>query len=141
MIGAVVDTSTIISAVGWEGKPQQIVDKCLDKEFKLVTSPEILEEVRGVLFRPKFDFIDADRKNEFLLLLSQLAEIVIPKHKVEICRDKDDNKFIELALTARVKIIVSSDEDLLILKEYKDIKILSPSEFLEFLKEKKVRLE
>ena len=137
MIRAVVDTSTIISAVGWSGNPQEIMDKCLDKGFKLITSPEILEEVREVLFRPKFAFIDSDKKNEFLLLLSQLVEIVIPEHKIDICRDKDDNKFIGVALTAKANIIVSSDEDLLILKEYKDIKILSPSEFLKLLKEER----
>lgn len=137
MIRVVVDTSTLISALGWEGKPQQVMDKCLDKRFKIVTSPEILKEVKEVLFRDKFAFIDADKKNEFLLLLSQLAEIIVPKHKVDICRDKDDNKFIELALTAKVEIIVSSDEDLLAIDEYKKIKILSPHEILELLGKEK----
>lgn len=68
-----------------------------------------------------------------ILLLSQLAEIGYPTQKVDICRDKDDNKFIEVALSAKVNIIVSSDEDLLVLKEYEGIKILSPHEFLELL--------
>ena len=109
------------------------MNKCLDKKLKLVSSPETLGEIREVLFRKKFDFIDSDKKNEFILLLSQLAEIVISKHKVDIYRDKEDNKFIELALTAKAGIIVSSDEDLLSIKEYEGIKILSPSEFLELL--------
>lgn len=113
------------------------MDKCLDKRFKIVTSPEILEEVKEVLFRDKFAFIDSDKKNEFLLFLSQLAEIIVPKHKVDICRDKDDNKFIELALTAKVKIIVSSDKDLLAITEYKKIKILSPHQLLELLGKEK----
>ena len=136
MIRAVIDTSTLISAVGWEGKPQQILDYCLDKKFKIVTSPEILEEIREVLFREKFNFIDSDKKNEFVLLLFQLAEITYPTHKVDICRDKDDNKFIELALSANVKIIVSSDNDLLAIKEYEGIKILSPHDFLKILERK-----
>ena len=133
MIKAVIDTSTLISALGWEGKPQQILNYCLEKKFKLVTSPQILREVKEVLFREKFDFIDSSKKNEFILLLSQLAEIVYPKHKVDICRDKEDNKFIELALSAKVKISVSSDNDLLDIKEYNGIKILSVSEFLKIL--------
>lgn len=65
MIKAVIDTSTLISALGWEGKPQQILNCCLDKRFKLVISTEILEEVREVLFRKKFDFLDSDKKNEY----------------------------------------------------------------------------
>lgn len=133
MIKAVIDTSTLISALGWEGKPQQIFSYCLNKGLQIVISPEILEEVREVLFRKKFAFIDSDKKNEFILLLSQLAEIVCPQQKVDICRDKDDNKFIEAALSAKINIIISSDEDLLALKEYEGIKILSPHEFLESL--------
>jgi len=133
MIMAVIDTSTLISALGWESKPQQILNYCLEKKFKLVTSLQILEEIRDVLFRKKFDFIDSSKKNEFILLLSQLAKIAYPKHKVDICRDKKDNKFIELALSAKVKIIVSSDNDLLSIKEYMGIKILSANEFLKML--------
>ena len=130
---AVIDTSTLISALGWEGKPQQILNDCLDKKFRLVTSPQILQEIRDVLFREKFDFIDSSKKNEFILLLSQLAEIVYPTHRVDVCRDKKDNKFIELALSAKVKIVVSSDNDLLDIKEYNGIKILSVNEFLKIL--------
>ena len=133
MIRAVIDTSTLISALGWEGNPQQILDYCLDMRFKLVTSPEILEEIREVLFRKKFAFIDSDKKNEFILLLSQLAEIIYPTHRVNICRDKDDNKFIEAALSAKATIIISSDEDLLVSREYAGVKILSPQKFLELL--------
>jgi len=48
MIRIVADTSTLISAVGWEGKPQEIMNKCLDKKLKLVSSPEILGEIREV---------------------------------------------------------------------------------------------
>src|SRR3989338_4735612 len=133
MIMAVIYTSTLISALGWESKPQRILIYCLEKKFKLVTSPQILDEIRDVLFRKKFDFIDSSKKNEFILLLSQLAEIVYPRHKVDVCRDKKDNKFIELALSAKVKIIVSSDNDLLDIKEYNGIKILSVREFLKIL--------
>jgi len=133
MIKAILDTNTLISALGWEGNPQKIFNYCLDKKFKNVTSPEILEEVRDVLFRKKFDFIDDDKKNEFILLLSELSEIISQKHKVDVCRDKGDNKFIELALSADVKIIVSGDDDLLAVKEYEGIKMLSANEFLKTL--------
>lgn len=136
MIRAVIDTSTLISALGWEGKPQQILNHCLDKRIKIVISPEILEEIREVLFRKKFAFIDSDRKNEFILLLSQMAEIVYPVHKANICRDNDGNKFIEAALSAKANIIVSSDGDLLALKGYEGIEILSPSEFIGLLERK-----
>ena len=112
----------------------KILNYCLENKLKLVLSPEILHELENVLFRKKFDFIDKDKKKEFILLLCELAEIVSSKHKVDICRDKDDNKFIELALTAQVKYIVSGDNDLLDLKAYQEINIFSADEFLKKLK-------
>jgi len=134
MIRAIIDTTTLLSGIGWEGKPKQILNYWLDNKFTIVTSPEILEEVREVFFRSKFDFIDIDKKNEFILNLASLAEIIYPTHKVDICRDKDDNKFIEAAISAKVNFIVSSDKDLQVIKEYNGIKIISVDEFLKILK-------
>ena len=133
MISVVLDTNILISAMGWEGKPQKILSKCFENKFKLIISPEILEEIRDVLFRKKFNFIDDNKKNEFILLLAELADVKTATHKVDICRDKDDNKFIELALTAKVKYIVSGDNDLLSIKKFKGIKIISAREFLKVI--------
>ena len=132
MIRVVLDTSTLISAIGWkESKPRQILNKCLDKEFILLISPDCLEELKNVLFRKKFDFVDKDIKGELLLLLSGIAEIVIPKTHISICRDKKDNKFIELATDGKADYIIASDDDLLSLKKVNNIKIINPAEFLK----------
>lgn len=132
MIGVVLDTSTLVSAIGWKAsKPRKILDKCLRKELILLTSPKCLEELKDVLFRKKFDFISKDTKEELLLLLSDIAEIVIPKTRINICRDKKDNKFIELALYGKANYIVSSDDDLLALKMVNNIEIINPSKFLK----------
>lgn len=45
-------------------------------------------------------------------------------------RDPRDNKFLALALTASATVIVSSDEDLLILHPWRGIPILTPAHFL-----------
>jgi putative PIN family toxin of toxin-antitoxin system len=130
MIKVVLDTNTLISALGWEGKQQLILNYCLGNKFKLLLSPEILKEIKEVLYRKKFDFIDKEKKDEFIVLLSELTEIMEPNIEINICRDKADNKFIELAVSSNAKIIVSGDEDLLELKEYKDIKIMDANHFL-----------
>ncbi len=129
----ILDTNTLISAIGWQGKPHSILNHCINGTCTLVISPEILQEVKEVLSRKKFDFIETSKKDELIFLLSKIAEIVIPKHKVSICRDKDDDKFIELALSSNTTYIISGDEDLLAINEYKRIKILSPDEFLNIL--------
>ena len=132
MIKVVLDTSSMISAIGWkESKPRQILDKCLSREAILCISPSCLGELKEVLSREKFDFIDKDEKEELLSLLSSVAEIFVPTAHIDVCRDKKDNKFIELAVESKADYIVASDEDLLSLKKVGNVKILSPSESLE----------
>ncbi len=46
-------------------------------------------------------------------------------------RDGDDDKFIACALEANAKVIVSGDKDLLDLKVYRAIEILTPKQFVE----------
>ena len=46
------------------------------------------------------------------------------------CRDAKDHQFLELAETANVEMIVSSDADSTVLQPWRDIPILPPSAFL-----------
>jgi predicted nucleic acid-binding protein len=50
---------------------------------------------------------------------------------VDICEDPDDNKFIECAIAASTKIIVSGDKHLLKISGFKGITVLNPREFLD----------
>ncbi len=51
------------------------------------------------------------------------------KEKVKLCRDPDDDKFINCALAAKAVYIVSGDSDLLVLKGKSPIEIVTPAEF------------
>ena len=46
------------------------------------------------------------------------------------CREAKDNKYLELALAAGAGIIVSSDEDLLVLDPWRGVRILLPAQYL-----------
>lgn len=59
--------------------------------------------------------------------------MVIPTEEFNVVLDPDDNKFIEAAVEGKAEFIISQDKHLLILKNYKGIKILKPEEFLEIL--------
>jgi putative PIN family toxin of toxin-antitoxin system len=52
-----------------------------------------------------------------------------PKLRIDILNDKDDNKFIELAVEAEAAYIVTGNSNDFIIKTYKDISICSPKEF------------
>jgi len=62
-----------------------------------------------------------------------MSTLIKIKNKVNICRDKADNKFIECALSCSADFIVSGDKDLLVLKKYKKIKIVRTSAILKLL--------
>jgi uncharacterized protein len=98
---------------------------------KLLTSPPLLRELRTTL-RNKFAVDPTE-----LPLLSQLneeAEIVAPaRFSVRVCRDKSDNVVLATAITGKADLIVTGDDDLLVLKEFRGIRILSPRGFLELL--------
>jgi predicted nucleic acid-binding protein len=46
------------------------------------------------------------------------------------CRDPKDNNFLALALAAEADVLVSSDEDLLVLHPWRGIPIITPAEFM-----------
>jgi putative PIN family toxin of toxin-antitoxin system len=69
-------------------------------------------------------------KDEFIILLEQIAEPVnISEYPSSgICRDPADEPYLQTALAGRADYIVSGDGDLLDLKQFENIGILSPSE-------------
>lgn len=47
----------------------------------------------------------------------------------DVCRDPEDNQVLTDALANDIKIIITGDKDLLDLKTYKGVKIISPKEY------------
>jgi len=50
--------------------------------------------------------------------------------RITICRDPRDNKFLELAVDGKAQIIITGDQDLLILNPFENIDVLTPRDFL-----------
>jgi len=129
----VLDTNTLISALGWEGKPHQVLGMCMRKQVELILSSPIIEELEVVMNYPKFGFSE-EMKREFLAELIECARIVSPAQKVQvIANDPEDNKFVECAIAGEANYIVSGDGHLLSLREYRGIRIINASDFLKAL--------
>lgn len=135
----VVDTNVLISAVLWKGPPSDAVRIILEK-YSLVQSQSTMKEFERVLRRKKFAGI-LEKRNiavetvvESLIRQSNLYDVSrkagLTAREVKIA-DVDDLIFIELALEARAKFVVSGDKHLLELDEVQDTRILSVVEFLE----------
>ena len=46
-----------------------------------------------------------------------------------VCRDPNDNQVLADALVNKIEILITGDKDLLELKKYKGIKIISPKAY------------
>ena len=66
-----------------------------------------------------------------IALITDAAVWVEPTLKITDCRDERDNKYLELAVAAGAEIIVSSDDDLLVLHPWRETRIVRPAEYLE----------
>ena len=131
-IRVVLDTNVIISAIFWRGSPYRVMKKALQRDFILVISPDILEEVSE---RLKYKFnLPRDEIETLTNILLSYSDIVEPTTKVNVVKaDENDNKIIECAIDGEADFIVTGDHHLLELKSYKSIKIITPAEFLELL--------
>jgi len=135
VIKAVLDTVVFVRALINPHGPSGKIIKKIEK-FDIVTSPPIIKEVLEVLFRSslqkKFRLSQLVDIEEILEVIKQ-ASVVKPKEKIKICRDPKDNKFLECALAGKADYIISEDKDLLVLKKYKETKIINTKTFLQLL--------
>lgn len=130
----VIDTNIFISVLLSSKNCVKIRDKFAEGLFDIVISEEMLGELIDVIKYPKFQNIIKDEDvKELMELLKEDAIRVIPEEKVFICRDIKDNIVLECALAGRPDFIVCGDKDLLSLKEFNHIPIITPSEFVKFL--------
>lgn len=126
----VLDANVVISGIFWSGPPHAILRLWLQGKATLLVSVPILEEYRDVLERMTGSS-DAAIFTKWNRLLTEISEIVGPQRRAGICRDPDDDKYLEAAVGGRAQALVSGDEDLLVLKKIDGIPIFSPRAFLQ----------
>lgn len=136
MIRAVVDTNVIVSAFFWGGLPRQLLNAARSKQFRMITSEELIEELKDVISRPKFaerlaqigETVETLLENDY----RALVEVVEPA-KIEpvILDDPDDDALIACAIGGSANYILSGDHHLLDLETHQNIKVTTIKQFLE----------
>ncbi|GHS93586.1 PIN domain-containing protein [Planctomycetales bacterium] len=125
----VIDTNLLVSGIIFGGLPYRLAENCLRGIITPLVSTPIVNEYRDTIARlmakyprklPRFSL------NGFLTV----CENITPISRVEICRDPQDNKFLECAKDGVAAYLVSGDDDLLALKNYDDIPICTARQFL-----------
>ena len=129
----VVDTNVLISSLlNTEGNPRKVIDLWRLEKVTLCFSREILAGYFAVLGRfgmsrePEgVELVQLFQKSYNQVFLTSVPTISA------ISEDPADNKFIECAVAADAKYIISGDRHLLNLKAFRGIRILPPTEFLK----------
>jgi putative PIN family toxin of toxin-antitoxin system len=126
----VLDTNIFISSFFWGGNPRKLMTRIIDGEDTLFISNEILHEVFSVMARPKFN-VSHRQITHFINSIEEISCRVIPLGIIQgVCRDSDDDKILECAVLGNVDFIISGDSDLLSLKEFQEIPIITASEYI-----------
>ena len=126
------DTNVLFAAFTGKGFCERLVDDAAD-QFEYVWSDILRDELIASLSRKtKLGPATSTALSAFY----QLCEIVEPKLlSSPVCRDADDDVVLATAITAKADFLVTGDDDLLVLKRFRDVSILSPRQFLEWMQQ------
>ncbi len=128
----VIDTNVLLSGLLWHGTPHTLFNQVRLGAVELMMSQTLLEEFAETITRQKFAAIlqHTTRTPERILHeLQALAEMVVaPSLPQPVCRDTDDDAVLACALAAHADLIVSGDADLLVLKQFQGMRIVTAAQ-------------
>lgn len=125
----VIDTNVVASAIFFGGHPRTLLEMLMEHRVDAYISKEILEEYRETIRY----LIGKYPRKQVSVPLTQIisaCRMIEPASEIKICRDPDDDKFIACALDAHCIYIVSGDKDLLSVRQYQGIQIVTVADFL-----------
>ena len=129
----ILDTNVIIAAFASRGLCSSVFELCLDRHTTII-SEHILSEIKKNLQKKiKMPTFRCELIIEYLREYCPVSEI--DELENNICRDKNDIKILGLAKHTKPEFIITGDKDLLVLKEFYSIKIITPREFWNISKE------
>jgi putative PIN family toxin of toxin-antitoxin system len=94
-------------------------------------SRDILDEITEKL-RDKFGFSPRHARLMVSFVKQQTNPIRVIS-TISVCRDADDNRILAAALDANCSHLVTGDSDLLILKKFETVTLVTPREFLNLV--------
>ena len=123
-----IDTNILISGLFFQGLPKILLNEIDFEKFKVCVNEEIISEYREQIYKkilnPKYT-LNEGLFEKFFERLQKFER----KSDLKICRDPKDDKFINCAIDAKAIYIVSGDNDLLTIKNFEGIEIVTAREF------------
>jgi uncharacterized protein len=137
VLRVVPDTNVSVSAlIRPQGPPGQIITRFLDNSFEIVLSPAIVEETVRAFAYPKVRKyihagVDPELWFEDVILLAQFVAGDYAVERVSV--DADEDKYLAAAAEGSATLIVTGDPDLLTVRDFQGIRIVTPRVFLDVL--------
>jgi putative PIN family toxin of toxin-antitoxin system len=129
-VTVVLDTNVVVAALVAEGLCREVVHRAVRMRI-LASSTRLMDELAATLRRK---FAVTPTTHAFLKAFRQQVRLVEPLTLPKaICRDPNDDMVLATAVAAKANLIVTGDQDLLVLKVYEGIDVISPRRFLERL--------
>ena len=132
----VFDTSALVGAALKPGSvPHQALLHALAR-CDVCASAQTWLELEKVMQRARFDrYLKRATRLEFAAMLRQSMHFYAVTQADEDalqppCRDAKDNKFLALVQVCQADLLVSSDDDLLVLNPWRGVPVLRPAAFL-----------
>ncbi len=131
----ILDTNIWVSAWLWKGIPGNLIRLARSGKISICTSEALLAELENTLSYQKLSLkIQSLNFTEKQLMIGtrELAQVYpVTNLNLPELRNPDDNIVLGTAISAQADVIITGDQDLLILREYQGIKIITAKDFLQ----------
>ncbi|GCC51383.1 putative toxin-antitoxin system toxin component, PIN family [Chryseotalea sanaruensis] len=126
----IIDTNLWISfLIGKE--LQNLKDLIVTEKIQLISTEQLISELRIVVNRPKLQkYFDKEKVTELISLLNIVSEKVKIKKIESICRDPKDDFLLALSKQSKANYLVTGDKDLLEIKIYGRTEIITVKKFI-----------
>ncbi len=128
-----VDTNVFISSF-FGGNPRRVMDLWKSGDITLCLSRPIVDEY--IEFLRRLGLQDEKELEELLSLFAHGFHLVYTAKTPDLNvveEDPDDDKFIECAVALKAKFVITGDSAVKKIRQYMNIKIISPREFLSII--------
>jgi uncharacterized protein len=127
----VLDTNVLVSAALKDKSLPAIAVRLAARHSILLKSAATEAQFLEVVSRPYLAPLIAPASREWLTNLLAGAEFVSITDRVAVCRDPTDDKFLEVAVNGLADLILTGDNDLLVLNPFRGIPIVAPAAFVQ----------